>query len=247
MNQTVPKLRKALKSSSPGRRYELACWDRGVESVAGVDEVGRGSWAGPLTVGAVIIPRDRRIYKVRDSKMLNESERESLYGRVTEWCEAWAVGHASEVECDELGMSAAQKLAARRALEGLGRPVDHTLIDGNWDFVGGETTKIVKGDASCLSIAAASIIAKVTRDRMMRAMAQDHPGYFFEDNKGYPCPRHREALATMGPAVVHRHSWAFMDGLPVNGVEVRRRQGTLFETGGVAEIPDTADAPGVSE
>ena len=235
MNQTVPKLRKALKSSSPGRRYEQACWDRGRECVAGVDEVGRGSWAGPLTVGAVVIPRDRRIYKVRDSKMLNEAERESLYGRVTEWCEAWAVGHASEVECDELGMSAAQKLAARRALEGLGRPVDHTLIDGNWDFVGGETTKIVKGDANCLSIAAASIIAKVTRDRMMRSMAESYPGYFFEDNKGYPCPRHRAALSSVGPCELHRHSWAFMDGLPVNGVEVRRRQGTLFETGGTVE------------
>ncbi len=237
MNQSVPKLRKALKSSSPGRRYEQACWDQGIECVAGVDEVGRGSWAGPLTVGAVVIPRDRRIYKVRDSKMLNEAERESLYDRVTEWCEAWAVGHASEAECDELGMSAAQKLAARRAIEGLGQPVDHTLIDGNWDFVGGETTKIVKGDANCLSIAAASIIAKVTRDRMMRAMAQEHPGYFFEDNKGYPCPRHRSALAEVGPCVVHRHSWAFMDGLPVNGVELRRRQEPLFETSDFVERP----------
>ena len=241
---SVPKLRKALKRSSPGRRYEQACWDAGVEIVAGVDEVGRGAWAGPLTVGAVVIPRDRRIYKVRDSKMLTEAERESLYGRVTEWCEAWAVGHASEVECDELGMSAAQKLAARRAIEGLGVPVEHTLIDGNWDFVGGETTKIVKGDTNCLSIAAASIIAKVTRDRMMRDMAASHPGYCFEDNKGYPCPRHRAALAEVGPCEVHRHSWAFMDGLPTNGVEIRRRQTQLFDLADVANVAEDAEATG---
>lgn len=226
---SVPKLRKALKAKSPGIRNEQQIWDAGVQYVAGVDEVGRGAWAGPLTVAAAVIPRDRRIYKVRDSKMLTEVERESLFDRVTGWVEGYGIGHASEVECDELGMSAAQKLAARRALDAVGLPIGHTLIDGNWDFVGGETTKIVKGDATCLSIAAASIIAKVTRDRMMRAMAVEHPGFCFEDNKGYPCPRHRAALADVGPAVVHRHSWAFMDGLPDNGVEVRRRQQSLFD------------------
>lgn len=225
----MPKLRKALKSSSPGTRFEQHCWDSGDEWVAGVDEVGRGAWAGPITVAAAVIPRDRRIYKVRDSKMLTEPERELMYERIVPWVTAWGVGHASEVECDELGMSAAQKLAARRALEGTGLELDHVLIDGNWDFVGGNTTKIVKGDAKCLSIAAASVIAKVTRDRMMRAMANDFPDYFFENNKGYPCPRHRAALAEIGASNVHRHSWAFMDGLPQSGVELRRRQQQLFE------------------
>ena len=228
MTETVPKLRKALKSRSPGIRHEQALWDDGVEIVAGVDEVGRGAWAGPLTVAAAVIPKDRRIYKVRDSKMLTESERESLFGRIVEWCETFGVGHASEVECDELGMSAAQKLAARRAIDALGVDVDHALIDGNWDFVGGATTRIVKGDAKCLSIAAASIIAKVTRDRLMRSMAVENPGYCFEDNKGYPCPRHRAALADRGPSPAHRHSWAFMDGLPDAGIAVRRRQQSLF-------------------
>lgn len=226
---SVPKLRKALKSSSPGRRFEQQVWDSGVEYVAGVDEVGRGAWAGPLTVAAAVIPKERRIYKVRDSKMLTEAERESLFDRVTDWVEGFGIGHASEVECDELGMSAAQKLAARRALDAVELPIGHTLIDGNWDFVGGDNTKIVKGDAKCLSIAAASIIAKVTRDRLMRSMAESHPGYCFQDNKGYPCPRHRAALAEVGPAVVHRHSWAFMDGLPDNGIAIRRRQQSLFD------------------
>lgn len=226
---TVPKLRKSLKSSSPGTRFEQDCWQQGLQFVAGVDEVGRGAWAGPLTVAAAVIPRDRRIYKVRDSKMLKESERELLYDRIIDWVDAWGVGHASEVECDSLGMSAAQKLAARRAIEATGVAPDHVLIDGNWDFVGGSITKIVKGDAKCLSIAAASVIAKVTRDRMMRAMAQDHPGYCFEDNKGYPCPRHRAALAEVGPSTVHRHSWAFMDALPDSGIELRRPQQSLFK------------------
>ena len=108
----MPKLRKALNASSPGTRYEQQCWNEGKQWVAGVDEVGRGAWAGPLTVAAAVIPRERRIYKVRDSKMLKEPERELLYDRIIDWVEAWGVGHASEVECDELGMSAAQKLAA---------------------------------------------------------------------------------------------------------------------------------------
>lgn len=224
----VPKLRKAIKAKAPGTRYERECWESGIEVVAGVDEVGRGAWAGPLTVAAVVIPQDRRIYKIRDSKMLTEPEREAMYDRVIDWCAAWGVGHATEAECDELGMSDAQRLAARRAIEGLGVGVDHVLVDGKWDFVGGSTTRIVKGDAACLSIAAASIIAKVSRDRIMREMAAEVPGFYFEDNKGYPCPRHRSALTEAGPSVRHRHSWAFIDKLPDNGVELRRRQTRLF-------------------
>lgn len=239
--QTVPKLRKALKRSSPGTRHEQQWWDAGVDAVAGFDEVGRGAWAGPVTVGAAVIPKDRRIYKVRDSKMLTESERESLFDRITEWCDAWAVGHASEVECDELGMSAAQKLAASRAREALGMPVDHVLLDGKWDFVGARhTTRIVKGDATCLSIAAASIIAKVTRDRLMREMANAHGDYFFEDNKGYPCPRHKAALSEIGPSEVHRHSWAFVDGLPLS-IDLRRRQPSLFDQPHTGESREVCD------
>jgi ribonuclease HII len=227
---TVPKLRKALKSSSPGLNFEQSLWQSGIEFVAGVDEVGRGAWAGPLTVAAAVIPHDRRIYKVRDSKMLKEPERELLFDRVTTWCVGWGVGHASEIECDELGMSAAQKLAARRALDAVGFPIDHVLIDGNWDFVGGNNTRIVKGDAKCLSIASASIIAKVTRDRLMRQASVDYPWYHFDENKGYPCPRHRAELSARGPSIAHRHSWAFMDGLPDNGIDVRRRQQQLFDS-----------------
>ena len=129
------------------------------------------------------------------------------------------MGHASQAECDELGMSAAQKLAAARALDGLGLDADRVVLDGNWDFVGrGTTIKMVKADARCLSVAAASILAKVTRDRIMRAEAEHYPGYDFELNKGYPCPRHKAALRGYGPSAIHRRAWVFMDHLPWPGL-----------------------------
>jgi ribonuclease HII len=212
---SAPMLRKAIKAKSPSLEVERQLWAGGHEVVVGIDEVGRGAWAGPLTIGAAVLPRDRRVYKVRDSKMLTEREREAMFERIAEWCVTWAVGHASQEECDELGMSAAQRLAARRAIDGLGVEPDQVLIDGNWDFVGGgKTQRLVKGDARCLSIAAASILAKVTRDRIMRAEAKHFPGYDFEKNKGYPCPWHKMALHAMGPTSIHRRGWVFMDHLP---------------------------------
>jgi ribonuclease HII len=204
---------------SPTLAVEKELWDAGDSVVVGMDEVGRGAWAGPLTVGAAVLPRDRRVYGVRDSKMLSEPRREQLYDRIRDWCVASAVGHASHEECDELGMSAAQRLAARRALEALGMAPDRVLIDGTWDFVGGGRTRtLVKGDARCLSIAAASIVAKVDRDRIMRAGAESYPGFDFDRNKGYPCPRHKLALKGYGPTAIHRRTWAFMDSLPWPGL-----------------------------
>ena len=231
---TVPILRPSLKKRPPGVDAERALWDDGTDVVVGVDEVGRGAWAGPLTVGAAVIPSDRRIYKVRDSKMLTPDEREAMFDRVAEWCRTWAVGHATATECDELGMSDAQRLAAQRAIAGLGLEPEAVLIDGNWDFVGGpRTQRIVKGDATCLSIAAASILAKVTRDRIMRAEARHYPHFWFESNKGYPGPRHRASLQWLGPSAIHRRSWVFMEGLPWSGLGRYHRpdpQGVLFES-----------------
>jgi ribonuclease HII len=214
---TVPKLRPSLRRASPGLQVERELWSDETTVVAGVDEVGRGAWAGPLTVGVAVVPHDRRIYKIRDSKMLTEVEREALFDRVADWCDDWAVGHVSPAECDEMGMSDAQRLAARRALSSLRSVPDHVILDGNWDFVGG-AQKIVRGDRLSLSIAAASILAKVTRDRIMRAQATEFPGYNFEGNKGYPCPIHKAALQAMGPSVIHRRSWVFMDHLVWGGV-----------------------------
>ena len=224
MTTTAPKLRPSLKRKAPGLIVERGLRNRGLEVVVGMDEVGRGSWAGPLTVGAAIVPLDRRVYKIRDSKMLTEDEREALFERIAGWCDAWSVGHATPEECDTLGMSDAQRLAAQRAITGLGAVPDHVLLDGKWDFVGG-ATRIVRGDRTSLSIAAASILAKVTRDRLMREWAPQYPGYNFEANKGYPCPVHKSALQAWGPSAIHRRSWVFMDYLMWNGLERHHRPG----------------------
>lgn len=196
---------------------ERVYWNEGRRIVVGVDEVGRGSWAGPLSVGAAVVPRDRRVYKIRDSKMLTEPEREALFERIAAWVEDWSVGHASAEECDRLGMSEAQRLAARRALSGLKQHPDQVLMDGKWDFIGG-SKMIVRGDTTSLSIASASILAKVTRDRIMRDLAVNYPAFNFEGNKGYPCPIHKAALQALGPSSIHRRSWVFMDHLVWNGL-----------------------------
>ena len=226
----VAPMRRALKGRAPGLRLERRLWEAGNAVVAGVDEVGRGSWAGPLTVAAVVADPERRIYKVRDSKMLTAAEREALYDRILAWAAAASVGHATVDECAELGMADAQRLAARRAVDGLGLAVDHVLVDGTWNFLapprdsdaraddgrradGHGVTMIVRGDASSLSIAAASVLAKVTRDRIMAQEAGRYPGYWFASNKGYPCPRHKAALAAWGPCAIHRRRWVFMEGL----------------------------------
>lgn len=203
---------------APSMSVERELWEAGHEVVVGMDEVGRGSWAGPLTVAAVVIPSDRRVNGIRDSKMLTPARREVLAERIRDWCRAVGVGHATAAECDDLGMSEAQRRAARRALEQLGCEPDSVLIDGKWDFVGnGRTRTMVKGDARCLSIAAASIVAKVSRDRIMMDEAEHYPAYGFDQNKGYPCPRHKIALQGYGPSAIHRRSWVFMERLAWQG------------------------------
>jgi ribonuclease HII len=218
------------KAIAPTLTLERELWAAGHDVVVGMDEVGRGAWAGPIMVGAAALPQDRRVYRVRDSKMLTEAERERLFDRIARWCMAWAVGAASQVECDTLGMAEAQRLAARRALGGLGLSPTQVLLDGNWDFVGlGCTKRIVRGDATCLSISAASILAKVTRDRLMREEAPHFPAYDFDSNKGYPCPRHKMALQAFGPTSIHRRTWVFMDHLPWTMRVFRPSQATLFD------------------
>lgn len=209
----------ATAKTAPTTRIERECYANGSRSIVGMDEVGRGSWAGPLTIVAAKLPLDRRVNGVRDSKMLTEARREELFDRIAHWCEDWAVGEASAAECDALGMSAAQRLAARRALGGLAEEPSTVLVDGPWDFIEGgesgaiETVTIVKGDRISLSIAAASILAKVTRDRQLRAADTEFPAFNFASNKGYPCPVHQTALQGYGPTSIHRRSWAFVDNL----------------------------------
>ena len=203
-----------MASAAPNRSIEKELWSLGHEVVVGIDEVGRGAWAGPLMVGAAVLPRDRRVNGVRDSKMLSETNRERLFDRIAGWCDAWSVGEASQEECDRLGMSEAQRLAARRAVAALGVRADAAVVDGKWNFLEGCVRQVemrVKADRVCLSVAAASILAKVTRDRIMREAAVDYPQWHFDTNKGYPCPLHKTALQGYGPSAIHRRSWVFME------------------------------------
>ncbi len=195
--------------------------------MAGVDEVGRGAWAGPVSVGVAILPAEiargygdgarlAPLAEVRDSKQLSEAARESLFEPLAACCKAWAVGHASHADCDALGMSGAQRLAASRALASIlaesGCEPDVLLVDGVWNFVGDPRSVMVAGgDATCLSVSVASVLAKVTRDRLMRAEDEHFPVYDFAQNKGYPAFRHRMAFAAWGPCTIHRRSWAFME------------------------------------
>jgi ribonuclease HII len=210
---------------TPDLKEERRLRAQGYEWVAGLDEVGRGAWAGPVTVGvAVVRPRVTRRSMppwLRDSKMLSEARREDIFDAVGTWCQAWAVGHASPAECDEWGMTEALRVAARRALAGLAQPPEAVLVDGPVNLLRhpedpftGEVRPVVDGDAKCASVAAASVLAKVVRDRLMRREADHYPAYDFERNKGYPSPAHQTALRGYGPSAIHRRSWAFVRGLP---------------------------------
>ena len=218
----------------PDRSREHALRSAGHRIIVGIDEVGKGSWAGPLAVGMAVLPDDGDMPGVRDSKSITEKRREAMFDDVASWCAHWSVGYASHAECDELGMAEAQRVATRRALDSLGVVPDAAVVDGSWNFVSplvDTVEMIVKGDTSCLSISAASILAKVTRDREMRRIAVDYPYWNLDANKGYPCQWHRIALQGYGPSAIHRRSWAFMDNfVPWPGVpRIERSEApTLF-------------------
>jgi ribonuclease HII len=205
----------------PTLRVEGRYFAEGCAAVGGVDEVGRGAWAGPVSVGVAVVTAGcgRRIPRgVRDSKQLTCAQRELLFAPLGRGVASWAVGHASNDECDELGMTAAQRLAANRALDQLDVVPDVLLLDGKFDFLrDGESPlpvhMIVKGDTSSKAIAAASVLAKVTRDRMMVLESEHYPWYGFESNRGYPAPSHKMALAAWGCTPIHRRSWAFVDSM----------------------------------
>jgi ribonuclease HII len=194
----------------PGVTHERPWWQQG-DLVAGVDEVGRGAWAGPVTFAAVVLPSDRRMYKLRDSKVLDAPRREELADRLATFAIGIGIGHAGNDEIDALGMSDAMRLAASRAVAALPVRPAAFLVDGNWNMLAGveqPVELIVHGDARSASIAAASIVAKVTRDALMRAACPTYPRYVFSSNKGYPSPPHVAALDRHGPCRLHRHSWA---------------------------------------
>ena len=178
------------------------------QRVAGVDEVGRGPLAGPVTAAAVVLNPDDLPDGLDDSKKLGAAKRLILYEEIT--CRAdWAVGHATVEEIDQINILQASHLAMARAVRALAEQPDHLLIDGRMVPKGLNLPAqgLVKGDARSLSIAAASIVAKVTRDRIMVDLAQQHPGYGWDTNKGYPSKSHKAALAKLGVTPHHRRSF----------------------------------------
>jgi len=192
------------------------------EPLAGVDEAGCAPLAGPVVAAAVILDRNRYPRGIDDSKNLPVEKRESLYERITR-CADWAVGIASVEEIDRINIYWARMLAMTRAVEALGIKPAWVLVDGNACPRWSQPSKaIIDGDSKCRSIAAASIIAKVTRDRMMAEFAGDYPGYGWERNRGYGTPEHYRALNALGLTPFHRRSFA-----PVRAVELGHAQPEL--------------------
>ena len=190
----------------PDFSFESATFARGLTRVAGIDEVGRGPLAGPVTAAAVILDPARIPAGLRDSKQLTAARREALAAEIMAVAEV-AIAHATVEEIDRLNILQASLLAMTRAAAVLG--ADHHLIDGNRvpAALQGRAEWIVKGDARSLSIAAASIVAKVSRDRVMVDLAQQHPGFGWDRNAGYPTPEHLEALKNLGVTPAHRRSF----------------------------------------
>ena len=191
----------------------------GSARVAGVDEVGRGAWAGPVVVCAVVARAGFPAPPggLTDSKRLTPRRRAELAAELPAWVECYAIGEASHEEIDTLGMTAALRRAAVSALQGLARPApDMVLLDGSHDYIGRPwpVRCAVKADLRSVSVAAASVIAKVYRDNLMAELGQAHAGFAFGENAGYPSPAHQRALAELGPTPYHRLSWSYLDDLP---------------------------------
>jgi ribonuclease HII len=230
----------------PSLRLERGFLRAGHTLVAGVDEVGRGSLAGPVSVGVLVVDAATRTAPtgLRDSKLLTPAAREALAPKVRRWAVASAVGHAEPGEIDALGIIAALRLAGRRALAQLPVLPDLVILDGNHDWLSDPrepslldvleeastqlpcpappVTTRVKADVSCAAVAGASVLAKTTRDALMTALHEDFPHYGWAGNKGYSAPDHLEALAVHGSCPQHRRSWRLPGVVP--GVPAPRAQ-----------------------
>lgn len=226
--RTAPPAREGTRRgpARPSLRVERTLQREGYAVLVGMDEVGRGALAGPVSVGVCAIDATCRSAPqgVRDSKLLAPAARERLVPRIRRWSLAHAVGHASPQEIDDVGIMVALRLAGERALAQLGLVPDLVLLDGSHDWLtdparegllglladgppGPPVRTMVKADLRCSSVAAASVLAKVARDTMMVELADEYAGYGWEHNKGYAAPEHQEALRSLGPSVHHRRSW----------------------------------------
>ena len=218
------------KKNRPTLDFENNLFSRGAKLIAGMDEVGRGCLAGPVSVGVAVISIENinPPENLADSKLLTHEQREELLPLVKTWVKDFAVGHASNNEIDEIGLTRALRRAGRRALVQLVTKPDHLILDGkhNWLMPEKETQNMfeqefddgslsvdlkiitqIKADLTCASVAAASIVAKTTRDQMMAELSKEFPNYFWAENKGYAAPEHLEAIKNLGPTKYHRVSW----------------------------------------
>ncbi len=214
---------------APTLRYERDVWRSGAGLLAAIDEVGRGALAGPVSVGVVLLAADTKPAPlgVADSKLLTPQARERLVPRIRRWALDCAVGHASAAEIDRVGIIVALRLAAERAVSQLATAPEWVLLDGNHDYLTVRedvlfdladdepprwrcrvpVRTLIKGDLRCSSIAAASVLAKTERDRILIGLADRYPQYGFEENKAYSSPQHHAALLEHGPCEIHRCSW----------------------------------------
>lgn len=210
------RLEKQRERLAEMRLREEELHKQGYVNIAGVDEVGRGPLAGPVVAAAVVLPDDFDVLGIDDSKKLSEKKREELFKVITEGAVAYGIGMADHEVIDDINILQATKLAMKRALDELSEklkaaesgPIDYILFDAmKIEDIDIPQESIIKGDAKVLAIAAASIVAKVTRDRMMVEYAKEYPGYAFEKNKGYGTKAHYEGIEAQGICPIHRRTF----------------------------------------
>ena len=203
---------ESLIPISPDLSFESALWFNSITNIAGLDEAGRGAWAGPVAAAAVILPNNPSICDslsgVQDSKQISPSQRCRLAPKIKEYALSWAIGFSDNNEIDNLGILFATRLAMQRAILMLSTPPEYLLLDALFlPEIPLPQTALIKGDRRCLSIAAASILAKTTRDEWMVKAHQDFPDYGFDHHKGYGTKIHQNALAAIGKCNLHRSSF----------------------------------------
>lgn len=203
-----------MKRVNPDTLFETELWDGGIQYIAGLDEAGRGALAGPVSVGAVILPNDKSLLsstlsEVRDSKQLTPRKRESIKPSIIKIALEWAVGFATPEEIDMQGIVRATRLAALRALHQFTITPQYLLTDFRLELPQLDIPQrsLIKGDARCLSIACASILAKTERDALMQELDSQYPGYGLAKHKGYGTQAHRSALKRLGLSEIHRRSF----------------------------------------
>jgi ribonuclease HII len=210
----VEKFDRSLLPAEPDLSFEISLWGAGIENIAGVDEAGRGSLAGPVAAAALVLPPCSEVAVflagVCDSKQMTPRQREASAGRIRQVATAWGIGFASAAEIDMLGILPATRRAVQRAIDALPIQPGHLLLDYLLlPEVSIPQTSLVKGDCRSLSIAAASVLAKTARDALMRAFDTQCPGYGFAAHKGYGTAAHRLAIDRLGPSWFHRKTFQF--------------------------------------